>query len=79
LAPLTAWSQNKRTHLAERFYDFNVYSDHKRIEHQNPVKRGLVEEPDERAWSSFRSYVYGGEGRVRINQWPHAVMKKKAT
>src|SRR5947209_7505820 len=58
---------------SERFYDFNVYSDHKRTEklrymHQNPVKRGLVEEPDEWTWSSSRSYVYGEEGKVRINQ-----------
>src|SRR5437899_12415856 len=66
---------------SERFYDFNVYSDHNRTEklrymHQNPVKRGLVEQPDEGTWSSSRSYVYGEEGKVRINQWPQAVMKK---
>ncbi len=35
-----------------RFYDFNVWSDIKRIEklrylHRNPVRRGLVSEPDQ--------------------------------
>src|SRR5438874_8952306 len=43
-----------------RYYDFNVWSERKRIEklryiHRNPVKRGLVESP-EQAWSSFRHY-----------------------
>ena len=35
-----------------RYYDFNVWSDGKRIEklrymHRNPVKRGLVEKPED--------------------------------
>jgi putative transposase len=55
-----------------RFYDFNVWSEHKRVEklrymHRNPVKCGLVEEPEEWAWSSFRDYLYGETGRVRVN------------
>jgi len=50
-----------------RFYDFNVWSAHKRIEklrymHRNPVKRGLVLEPEQWEWSSFRSYAYREEG-----------------
>jgi putative transposase len=57
-----------------RFYDFNVWSERKRIEklrymHRNPVKRGLVEEPDQWQWGSFRSYAYGEAGQVRINDW----------
>src|ERR1700757_1025152 len=41
-----------------RFYDFNVWSEHKRVEklrymHRNPVKRGLASEPGQWAWSSF--------------------------
>jgi putative transposase len=45
-----------------RFYDFNVWTERKRIEklrymHRNPVKRGLVQEPDQWPWSSFRSYA----------------------
>ena len=45
-----------------RYYDFNVWSQPKRIEklryiHRNPVKRGLVEEPQDWPWSSFRHYL----------------------
>jgi putative transposase len=57
-----------------RFYDFNVYSERKRIEklryiHRNPVERGLVTESDQWQWSSFRSYLYGEVGPVRVNDW----------
>ena len=50
-----------------RFYDFVVWTDRKRIEklrymHRNPVARGLVLEPDQWAWSSFRHYAYGESG-----------------
>jgi putative transposase len=53
----------------KRFYDCNVYSERKRVEklryiHRNPVKRGLVESPDEWAWSSFRAYAYREQGPV---------------
>jgi putative transposase len=63
-----------------RFYDFNVWSDRKRIEklrymHRNPVKRTLVAEPEQWAWSSYRSYKLGEPGMVRINQWGAAQMK----
>ena len=51
-----------------RFYDFNVFTERKRVEklryiHRNPVKRGLVDEPDQWRWSSFRFYAYGKKGR----------------
>ena len=69
----------------KRFYDFNVWSERKRIEklryiHRNPVKRGLVSEPEQWAWSSFRSYAYGERGKVRINfqEWPLAIKQRKA-
>src|SRR5256886_6262995 len=58
-----------------RYYDFNVWSQPKRIEklryiHRNPVKRGLVEEPQDWPWSSFRHYLSGAEGVVEIeSQW----------
>lgn len=63
-----------------RFYDFNFRSERKRIEklrylHCNPVKRGLVLEPEQWEWSSYRSYAGLDEGKVKINQWPQAVMK----
>jgi putative transposase len=62
-----------------RFYDFNVWTERNRVEklrymHRNPVKRGLVMEPDQWAWSSFRSY-YGRPGPVRINPWNEVKMK----
>jgi len=55
-----------------RFYDFNVYTEHKRIGklrymHRNPVKRGLVEGPEQWLWSSFRYYKYREAGLVRVN------------
>ena len=63
-----------------RFYDYNVWTARKRIEklrymHRNPVVRGLVQEPEQWPWSSYRSYAFGEEGAVRINQWGEAKMK----
>ena len=58
-----------------RYYDFNVWSEHKRIEklrymHRNPVKRGLVQHPKDWAWSSFTHYATGIEGIVEIeSEW----------
>jgi putative transposase len=65
-----------------RFYDFNVWTEHKRIEklrymHRNPVKRGLVEEPEQWRWSSYRSYAFGEAGLVRINDCDLLVMNVK--
>lgn len=61
----------------KRFYDFNVWSERKRIEklrymHRNPVKRGLVEQPGQWRRSSFRAYYYGEQGLVWVNfqEWP---------
>lgn len=56
-----------------RFYDFNVWSEKKRIEklrymHRNPVKRGLVDRPDLWAWSSFRLYAHGEQGPVKVQR-----------
>ena len=54
-----------------RYYDFNVYTRQKRLEklsyiHWNPVKRGLVKEPQDWPWSSFRHYLTGEESVVEI-------------
>jgi putative transposase len=54
-----------------RYYDFNVFTNAKRVEklwymHANPVKRGLVEKPEDWAWSSYRYYLTGEQGRVKI-------------
>ena len=38
--------------------------------HRNPVKRGLVEKPEDWPWSSFRHYLTGAEGVVEIeSEW----------
>jgi hypothetical protein len=56
-----------------RFYDFVVFTSKKRIEklhymHRNPVARGLVLEPQQWAWSSFRHYAYRERGPVLVNE-----------
>jgi REP-associated tyrosine transposase len=50
-----------------RFYDFNVWSQRRKIEkrhymHMNPVKRGLVTDPKLWPWSSYRFYQFRGVG-----------------
>jgi len=58
-----------------RYYDFNVWSEAKRVGklryiHRNPVHRGLVARPEDWPWSSFRHYATGIEGPVEIeSQW----------
>ena len=66
-----------------RFYDFNVWSAHKHREklryiHRNPVKRGLVEGPDQWRWSSFRAYAFGEPGPIVVNDWSKVKMKVRA-
>jgi putative transposase len=39
------------------------------------VKRGLVERPEDWAWSSFRHYLTGEEGKVEIES--HWTAKKR--
>ena len=34
--------------------------------HRNPVKRGLVDAPEDWAWSSLRHYLTGEEGPVEV-------------
>jgi hypothetical protein len=41
------------------------------------VKRGLVLEPEQWLWSSFRSYAYGDAGVLQINQCGPAIMGRK--
>jgi putative transposase len=55
----------------QRYYDFNVFTEGKRVEkldymHWNPVKRGLVEKMGEWPWSSYGCYRTGEQGRVHI-------------
>ena len=60
----------------KRFYDFNVWTEEKHREklryiHRNPVKRGLAEKPEQWEWSSYRSYLFGETGpvRVKFQEW----------
>ena len=55
-----------------RFYDFNVWTTKKRVEklryrHRNPVKGRLVESPEQWRWSSYRFYLPGEAGAVKVN------------
>lgn len=67
------WGTRRRVWQA-RYFDFNVCTAKKRVEklrylHRNPVKRGLVEAPEQWRWSSFRAYAYRETGAVRVNEW----------
>jgi len=61
-----------------RYYDYPVLRSRKRIEklrymHRNPVVRGLVEKPEDWAWSSYRHYQTGMRGTVEIeSEWTAA-------
>ena len=61
---LFANEPGRRVFWQARFYDFNVWTDRKRVEkliymHRNPVKRGLRETPEQWRWSSYRFYIVG--------------------
>jgi len=64
VSQLELFSRGNEHVWQHRFYDFNVWSQRKRIEklrymHRNPVRRGLGQEPEQWRWSSYRSYAYG--------------------
>jgi putative transposase len=57
-----------------RYYDFNVFTRVKLVEklnymHWNPVKRGLVVNPEDWRWSSCFYYKTGIPGQVTIESW----------
>jgi len=63
-----------------RFYDDVVTTEKKRAEklrymHRNPVQRGLVLEPQQWLWSSFRHYAYGERGPVLVNETREAELR----
>jgi putative transposase len=70
-----AMRRAERPFWQARYYDFLVHNEEKRVEklrymHRNPVVRGLVANPEDWAWSSFRHYATGVEGRVEIeSKW----------
>jgi putative transposase len=69
------WERESETFWQKRYFDFNVWSERKKIEklkyiHRNPVKRGLVERPEEWRWSSYRHYAFAEFGVVEIeSEW----------
>jgi len=75
------WAAPEEGHVWQRrFYDFVVWNPRKRAEklrymHRNPVKRGLVLEPEQWKWSSYRFYAYGEPGPVLINEKKPVVLK----
>lgn len=73
----------QRPFRQSRYYDFNVFSGRKQVEklryiHRNPVKRGLVKEPMDWAWSSFRHYATGERGVVEIESFWAAELREKS-
>jgi len=67
-----------------RYYDFNVYSGSKQVEklryiHRNPVRRGLVERPEEWKWSSYRHYLTGSPGTVEIESSWTAFLREQGS
>jgi len=54
-----------------RYYDFNVFTHRKFTEklryiHRNPVSRGLVVQPEDWPWSSYRHWLTGEASPVEI-------------
>jgi putative transposase len=77
--PSLGSDKNSNRFWQARFYDFNVWTEKKRIEklryiHRNPVARGLVASPEQWPWSSFRWYSSGEAVPVKINETGILVM-----
>jgi putative transposase len=71
-AQAVLWEAGPMPVWQPRLYDFNVWTERKRVEklrymHRNPVKRGIVQEPGQWLWSSVRYYKYGESGLLRVN------------
>ncbi len=67
-----------------RYYDFNVFTQRKQVEklryvHRNPVRRGLVDRPEDWEWSSFYHYRTGARGTVEIESSWTAFLRDRTT
>ena len=65
----------------KRYYDHNVGDNEEFIQelkyiHRNPVKRGLVEKPEDWPWSSYRHYALDEQAIVAVES-PWAAYKRK--
>jgi putative transposase len=79
-AQLSLFDHSPQHIWQKRFYDFNVWTERKRIEklrymHRNPVQRGLVASPELWRWSSYRNYFLGEAGPVKVNDLEVLKMK----
>jgi putative transposase len=78
--PMTRTPMTPKHFWQARFYDFNVWTEKKRTEklryiHRNPVARGLVDSPEKWKWSSFRWYLCGEAGPVKMNDANILIMR----
>lgn len=61
-----------------RYHDVNIITHRRwlhtlRYIHRNPVKRGLVQRPEDWPWSSYRHWLTGESGKVQIaSHWTDA-------
>ena len=65
--------RHERPFWSPRYYDFNVLTHNKRVEklrymHRNPVKRSLVDNPEDWTWSSYRHYLLDEPAPVQITK-----------
>jgi len=76
--------RKERPFWEDRYHDFNVFSEKKRIEklkyiHRNPVVRELVSLPEDWAWSSFDHYATGVSRGVLIeSEWTARLRERGA-
>ena len=70
--PFEEGGEPLRAFWQARFYDFNVYSERKRVEklnymHANPITRKLVTHPKDWPWSSWGFYARAGKVLVAMD------------
>ncbi len=57
----------------KRYYDRNVvgqeFTEKLKYIHRNPVKRKLVDRPEDWKWTSYRNYASGENCGVGIESW----------
>jgi putative transposase len=79
-----AVQRKERPFWQARYYDFNVFTQHKQVEklkymHRNPVTRKLVAKPEDWPWSSFRHYSTGELGTVEVESWWTSTRRESAS
>jgi len=73
--PETVHDESRYRVWQRRFYDFNVWSEEKRLEkleymHGNPVKRRLVKSAADWPWSSWRFYHFDDASVLAMDRMP---------